>query len=539
VKIIRLGVLVVVATSLGLAVADDGDQKYPLDPQLAVLARDVASTDYRNLVLNRMLVTDLAAEWQRVATADNADSFVDKHGGKDKVLADPDLKRAYERRAKIRDDFLALMREGFKKYKKPAPFDQGVKAELAGTLAKNVAAPTATVTPVLPCAGAERNWPRFRGPSGQGEAVGAAPPTEWDAAGKNILWRTKVPDRGNSSPVVWGDRIFLTSAKNQGADRAVVCFDRGDGRLLWSQMPPARIPEAFVRDKNGYATPTPVTDGERVIAFLGSCGLVCYDFAGNLQWQYDDVPIRTTHGTGSSPLLYDNLVILAQDQNQAASLFFALDKRTGKIVWGGDRSKAMSWSTPVVVRVGDRDELVIAGRETVKGYDPRTGNELWSLDGPTQEVIPVVVAGQGLLYSASGRNGPTLALRPGGHGDVTATHLVWKAVRTGPHVPSPALVNGRLYSANDTGVFTCLDAATGKLVYTERVNDRFSASPVVAGDLMWFCAESGVTYVVRASDRFEPVAKNDLRSPILASPAAIDGTLIIRTQDELICVGRK
>jgi outer membrane protein assembly factor BamB len=183
--------------------------------------------------------------------------------------------------------------------------------------------------------------------------------------------------------------------------------------------------------------------------------------------------------------------------------------------------------------------MVIAGRETVKGYDPRSGKELWSLDGPTEEVIPAVVIGANLLYSASGRNGPTIALRGGGSGDVTATHLAWTAVRTGPHVPSPALVNGRLYAANDTGVLTCLDAATGKLVYTERINDRFSASPVVAGDLLWFGAESGKTYVVRAFDRFEPVAKNDLGSPILASPAAIDGTLIIRTQDELVCIGRK
>jgi outer membrane protein assembly factor BamB len=161
------------------------------------------------------------------------------------------------------------------------------------------------------------------------------------------------------------------------------------------------------------------------------------------------------------------------------------------------------------------------------------------LDGPTHEVVPVVVVGPDLLYCASGRNGPTLALRGGGAGDVTATHLAWRAVRGGPHVPSPILVNGRLYTANDTGIVTCLDAATGKLLYQERVNDKFSASPVAAGGLIYCAAESGVTYVLRATDTFEVVARNDLGSPILASPAALDGTLIFRTRDELVCVGRR
>jgi outer membrane protein assembly factor BamB len=518
---------------------DDIDRKFPLDPQLAVLARDVTNDTYRKLVLEKMLITDIAAEWQRVATADNADSFLEKHGGKDKVLADADLKRAYERRVQIRTDFLELMRQGYKRYKKTPPFDQGAKAEMAGTRTKSIAVPAMTITPVMPSPGAERNWPRFRGPSGQGIAVGAAPPVEWNAAGKNILWRTKVPGHGNSSPIVWGDRVFLTSANDKGGDRSVHCFDRADGRLLWTSAAPAKPPEPFMREKNGFASSTLVTDGERVIGFFGSCGLVCFDFAGNLQWNYADFKVRTTHGTASSPLLYQDLVILIQDQNQAESVFVALDKRTGKVIWQAERGRAMTWSSPVIIRVSGRDELVMAGNKTVKGYDPLTGRELWSLDGPTEEVIPNIVVGPTLLYSASGRNGPTIAFRPGGNGDVTETHLAWRAVRNGPHVPSPALVNGRLYTANDTGVFTCLDAASGRLIYTERVNDHFSASPVTSGDLMWFAAESGMTYVVRAADHFEPVAKNNLGSPILASPAAIDGTLILRTQEELLCVGQK
>lgn len=516
---------------------DDIDTKYPLDAQLRVLAADVKSARYRELITKQMLVTDLAAEWQRVATADNADSFLQKHGGKEKVLADPDLKRAYERRVQIHDDFLALMRDGYKRYKTVPPFDKGEKAETAGTQVKRRDGAGAELNVVLPCPDADKHWPRFRGPSGQGLTGLPSLPVRWDKDGTNLVWRAKVPGEGNSSPIVWGDHIFITSAAAKGAERFVHCFHAADGRLLWSKQAPAAAPEPQVRPKNGFASATPVTDGERVIAFLGSVGLVCYDFEGNLRWHYADMQFKTTHGVGSSPLLYKDLVVFAHDQNQAAPVFVALDKRTGKVVWKGERKRAMTWSTPIAVRVGDHDEIIFAGAETVKGYDPATGKERWSLSGPTHEVIPVVVVGKDLLYSASGRNGPTLALRPGGTGDVTATHLVWRAVRGGPHVPSPILVGGRLFTVNDTGIASCLDAATGKLLWHERLHDAFSASPVEAGGLLYFPAESGVTYVLRAADTFEVVAKNDLGRGILASPAVTSGRLLLRTQDELVCIG--
>jgi outer membrane protein assembly factor BamB len=519
--------------------ADEVDDKYPLDAQLKVLAKDVKNPVYRDLVLEKMLVTDLAAEWQRVATADNADTFLEKHGGKDKVLADPLLKKAYERRVEIRDAYVDLMRAGYKRYKQIPPFDKGVKAEVAGNVVRQPALASAALSIVLPSPGAELQWPRFRGPSGQGQTNEKSLPTIWDKDGRNIVWRTKVTGFGNSSPVVWGEQIFLTSSDAKGTERYLHCFDRSTGSMRWSKQVPPRPSEPAVRDKNGYASSTPVTDGERVIAFLGTCGLVCYDFGGNLLWQYDAFKIKTGHGPGSSPVLYKNLVILAQDQNQADSIFIALDKRTGKLVWEAKRPKAMTWTTPIIVHVGGRDELIVAGGETVRGYDPATGKELWVLRGPTQEVIPAVVVGKDLLYSASGRNGPTLGLRPGGNGDVTDTHLIWRAVRGGPHVPTPALVNGRLYTANDTGIISCLDAATGKLIYLDRVDDRFSASPVVVGDLLFFPAESGITYIVRASDSLDIVAQNDLGAPILASPAVVDGRLLLRTAEELVCIGAR
>ncbi len=407
--------------------ADEVDDKYPLDPQLKVLAQDVQSPRYRQLVLEKMLITDLAAEWQRVATADNAESFLARHGGKEKVLADPLLNKAYERRVQIRTAYLDLMREGYRRYKQVPPFDKGARAETASNEIRQPAAPAAALAIVLPCPGAEQQWPRFRGPSGQGETNQTTLPTVWDKDGRNLLWRVKVPGVGNSSPVIWGDSIFLTSSDAKGTKRFVHCVSRQGGSVRWTRQAPPRPPEKGVRDKNGYASATPVTDGERVICFLGSCGLVCYDFAGDLLWHYDSLTVQTTHGTGSSPLLYKDLVILAQDQNEADSVFLALDKRTGKKVWEGQRARAMTWTTPVVVRVGDHDELVLAGAQTVRGYDPASGKELWSLRGPTEEVIPAIVIGKDLLYSASGRNGPTLGLRPGGSRDVTTTHLVWRA----------------------------------------------------------------------------------------------------------------
>lgn len=519
--------------------ADDTDTKYPLGPQLRVLAHDVTSPDYRKLVTEKMLVTDLAAEWQRVATEDNPESFLEKHGGKEKVLANPELKRAYERRVAIRDAFLDLMREGYKRYKQVPPFDRGAKPEAPGTVRKAPVEGGAALAVVPPAPGAEAHWPRFRGPSGQGWTTARSLPLRWSKDGENILWRTRIPGRGNSSPVVWGERVFLTSATEQGKERMLHCLDLADGRLLWSRTAPARSPEPSVRDKNGYASATPVTDGERVIAFLGACGLLCYDIAGNLQWHYDAFRFKTTHGTGSSPLLYKDKVIFIHDQNQDDSIFVALDKKTGKLLWSHPRPRAMTWSTPIVVRVGDHDELIFSGGETVKGYDPDTGKELWTLAGPTQEVVPTIVVGKTMLYGASGRNGPIIAFRPGGAGDVTQTHTVWRAVRVGPHVPSPILVGDRLYTVNDMGIVSCLDALTGKLLWQERIPHQFSASPVEAGGVLYFPSERGVTFVLQAGDAFRVVARNDLGSPLLASPAVVGNRMLLRTEDELVCVGAK
>jgi outer membrane protein assembly factor BamB len=517
----------------------DIDRKYPLDTVLKVLADDVKNPSYRKLVLEKMIPTDLAAEWQRIQTADNPESFLAKHGGKDKVLADPDLQRAYERRVQIRTDFLELMRAGYQRHKQVPPFDKGAKAaEITGTTLKQPTLPALALRCIAASAEALRQWPAFRGPTGQGHALHADLPLEWNKEGRNILWRVKVPGKGNSSPVVWDNRIFLTSADDTGEERAVHCFSRTDGKLLWTRAAPPKPPEA-VRDKNGYASATPVTDGERVISFLGACGILCHDFEGNLLWHYDLPKIKTSHGTGSSPVLYKDLVIVLQDQDQSETVFVALDRKTGKKVWQGKRGKGTTWSTPVIVRVGDRDELLMAGAKTVKGYDPTTGKELWTLSGPTHEVIPMIVVGNEMVYSASGRNGPTIALRPGGEGDITQKAMVWRSTRSGPHVPSPLLVGDLLFTFNDMGIINCLEAATGTLIWQERMDDCFSASPLAAGDRIYIPGESGMTYVLKAGRKLEVLARNDMGEPILASLAAVEHQLILRTQSELVLVETK
>lgn len=530
----------VVATSLllftacALAGEDASDAKYPLDEPTRVLAEDVASPAFQKLV-DDMLLTDLAAEWQRVETADSPARFAQRHGGLDHVMADPELKRAYQRRVEIREKFLAIMRAGFQRYKKPAPFDKGASAEQADTKSGHTDAVAGKLETVLPAAGAERQWPRFRGPGGQGNSTACGLPLHWSTT-ENVVWKTKLSGSGNSSPIIWHDRMFVTSAGEAGGGRSLHCIDLNDGRLLWTRSLPAHEAEPNVREKNGYASATPVTDGQRVIAFFGAGGLVAYDFAGHQLWHHKLPPFNTTWGTGSSPLLYEDLVILVQDQNKADSLFIALDKNTGALRWQHKRDKAMGWSTPVVVRLADHDELIYAGGETVRGYDPRSGKELWVVRGATREVVPTMLIGPGMLYSASGRQGPTLGLLPGGHGDVTDTHLAWRTPRGGPHVPSPVLYGGRIYSVNDTGIATCLNAADGKLLWQARIRDKFSASPLESEGRLYCPSESGVTYVLATGDKFKLLAQNDLGQPILASPAALDGRLYLRTADEVFCL---
>jgi outer membrane protein assembly factor BamB len=520
------------------------DDPYPLSVQLRQIEKDLTSPEYR-VVLELMIYTDLEAEWQRVATPDNYHRFALEHGGPAKVAADPKLAAAVDRRRKIADRFLKVMREEHEKRKLKIPFaDEAVllkaleDTDRAGTLKGE---PELPIRAIVPAAGAENHWPGFRGPTGRGIVTEPKLPRRWSAT-ENVRWTAPLPGRGNSSPVVWGDRLFITAEgapkkEVPGPDRLLLCFDRRDGKPLWRHAadPPKALEGLY--DKNTFASSTPVTDGERVIVFFGNSGLLCCDLDGKRIWSRDLGIFKTSHGPGSSPVLYKDLLILVQDQNQGASLFAAFDKRTGEPRWKQARKNAMCWASPVLLRVGDRDELIFNGSFEVIGYDPATGAELWKAAGPSREAVPMIVAGGGLLFSTSGRNGPTMAIRPGGSGDVSATHVVWRNERGGPHIPSPVVHDGRLYLLGDTGILTCLNAATGAVLYQQRLPGWYSMSPLLVGDLILVVNETGRATIFKSGPTFERVAENDLGEKVIATPAVVDGRIYFRTEKRLICVG--
>lgn len=385
----------------------------------------------------------------------------------------------------------------------------------------------------------ERYWPRWRGPSGQGVVEGTGYPDTWSDT-TNVLWKTAVPGSGHSSPIVWSDRIFLTTSRNGGRRVSILCFRRSDGTLLWETDAPEGRAE-YVHGKNSPAAATATTDGERVYASFGSRGMLAVDFDGNIVWHRDLGRIDNYHGPAGSPLLYRDTVIIYQDQNGGAFVI-ALDTRTGETRWRTDRSASVGWGTPIAVTVGDHDELIVSSQRQVQSYDPVSGEELWSCGGNLFEVIPTPVVGHGLIFCASGRAGPTLAIRPGGRGDVSDTHVAWKTTRGSPFVPSPVVYGDYLYQLNDmSSIITCLNARTGEAVWQERLGrprrEGISASPVVVDDKLFVTNDDGQTFVLKTGPEFELLHTNDIGARTLASPALVDGIWYIRTSQELIAIG--
>ena len=398
---------------------------------------------------------------------------------------------------------------------------------------------TAGVGMVRPDGDGERYWSRWRGPSGQGIVEGTSYPDTWSDT-TNVRWKTAVPGTGHSSPIVWGDRIFLTTSRNGGRRVSILSFRRSDGELLWETDAPEGRPE-YTHNKNNPASATVSTDGERVYASFGSRGMVAVDFDGSLVWHRDLGYIDNYHGPAGSPLLYRDTVIIYQDQN-GGGFVIALDARTGETRWQTDRSARVGWGTPIAITVGDHDELIVSSQQLVQSYDPTTGDELWRCNGMLREVIPTPVVGQGLVFCTSGRAGPTLAIRPGGRGDVTDTHVEWKTARGSPFVPSPVLFGDYLYTVNDmSSIITCLNAKTGETVWQERLGrprrEGISASPVVVDDKLFVTNDNGETFVLRTGAEFELLHTNDIGARTLASPALVDGTWYIRTAGELIAIG--
>ena len=382
-------------------------------------------------------------------------------------------------------------------------------------------------------------WPRWRGPSGQGIATSSNYPDRWNAT-ENVLWRTGLSGRGNSSPIVWGDYIILTTGRDAGRQLFVQAYRRSNGTLRWeTEVAPGR-PER-VHSKNGPASATPTTDGKQIFASLGGRGIVSLDFDGNILWHSEVGSINNYHGPAGSPLLYEDLLIIYQDQ-RGGGFVAAYDTATGNQVWRTARNASVGWGSPIAIRVGDHDELIVSSQNTVNAYNPKTGDELWHCGGNLFEVIPTPVVAAGLIFCASGRAGPTLAIRPGGRGDITDTHIAWSTSRGSPFIPSPVAYDGYLYTINDmSSIITCFDAATGTVMWQQRlgraIREGISASPVVVDNKVFVTSDDGVTFVLKTGPEFELLHTNDIGAQTLASPALVDGIWYIRTVDELIAIG--
>ena len=388
-----------------------------------------------------------------------------------------------------------------------------------------------------------QDWPAFRGPTGQGHSSEQGLPLEWSES-TNLAWKTPVPGRGWSSPVVADGRVWLTTAA-ETADGAgslrLLAYDVETGRkLLDTEV--VRVDETTsANPKNSLASPTPVLDrdGDRVYVHFGADGTAALTTDGEIVWT-TRFPYVTQHGNGGSPVLYHDQLILSVDGYDTAYVV-ALDAATGEERWRTARRQPISqaYSTPLIIRVGDRDQLFSIGAFRATAYDPDSGEEIWEVSyGDGFSNVPAPVFGHGMVYVATGFQVPSLlAVRADGRGDVTATHTAWTLRRGVPLTPSPLLVGDELYIVSDLGVATCLDARTGEIRWQERLGGNFSASPVFADGRIYFQSEEGVTTVVAPGLEYRELATNELDGAILASMAVADGALFIRTHDHLYRIG--
>ena len=427
-----------------------------------------------------------------------------------------------------------------------------------------------TVTGMAGIASAD-NWPSWRGPSGSGVSNETALPETWSDK-TNVAWRTRLTGAGVSSPVVWGGQVFVTSQigsgtssvgprLGQGADRSdaerslssaarggavrfvIEALGAADGRRAWVHETAAEGELPRVHDKHNLASASPVTDGQRVYAVFGTGQVVAVDMAGRAVWTRhlgkDLGSWDINWGNGSSPVIFQNALILACYHGSSAYLI-ALDAATGKQLWKVDRPRGTtSYSTPLVVPAAQGPELVVNSSVGIEAYDPATGRALWHFNEPNQFPIPVAMHHDGIIYLSRGyRSGPYAALRPGGRGDISKTHVVWHVPTGAPYISSLVHYEGLIYMAGDVGVVTCVDARTGERVWRERLGGIYTASPIAGDGRIYLFGESGETIVLKAGRTPQVIARNHLAGRVLASPAVADGRLFVRMDDEVVAVRR-
>jgi outer membrane protein assembly factor BamB len=392
------------------------------------------------------------------------------------------------------------------------------------------------------------DWPQFRGPTGQGHATERGLPVEWSET-KNIVWKTPVPGLGWSSPTVAGGRVWLTtvveSKERRGrlsASLRALAFDVATGRELVN-VEVFRLDDAgYVNPKNSRASPTPIVDGDRVYVHFGAEGTAALSTSGEILWT-THLRYESQHGNGGSPTLYRDLLIVNCDGNGGDAYVVALDTATGKARWKTARRRPadQAYSTPLVITVGNQDQLISVGAYRAAAYDPLTGQEIWRVGfGDGFSNVPRPVFGQGLVFIATGFQTPSLiAVRPDGKGDVTRTHVAWTITRGAPYTPSPLVIGNDFYYVSDTGVLSLADATSGQILWQQRLGGNYSASPVFVDGRIYFQSEEGITTVIAPGREFQRLAVNRVEGATLASMAVSSGSFFIRSHTHLYRIAER
>jgi outer membrane protein assembly factor BamB len=424
---------------------------------------------------------------------------------------------------------------------------------------------------------AAQNWPQFRGPNASGVVDGAKPPVSWDLEkGKNVRWKTPMPGIAVSSPVVWGDKVFVTTAISSDPNAAfrhglfgdvepstdtskhswkVYCLNKKDGKVLWERTAHEGVPKTKRHPKSSQASCTPVTDGNVLVVNFGSEGLFAFDMNGKQLWKQDLGKMNAgwffdpdyEWGVASSPIIYKDVVIVQADI-QKDSFLAAYRLKDGSVLWKTMRDELPSWPTPTIFENSVRTDVVTHATKAIRGYDPITGKELWKLTPNSEVTTPTPIVAHGLVYITNGYRGiqPIYAVKPGAKGDISLKegqtsneYIAWSNPRGGPYTPTPVIYGDLMYVVNNQGIVTAFNAKTGERIYQQRLGNggSYSASPVASDGKIYFSSEDGDVYVVKAGPAFELLAKNSVGEVVMASPALSDGVLIVRGMKNVIALG--
>lgn len=403
------------------------------------------------------------------------------------------------------------------------------------------------------------NWPGWRGPRGDGSSREKNAPTRWSPA-ENIAWKTAIPGKGHSSPVIWENQVFLLTCLPDKEERVLLCLDRRNGKTLW-QSTILKTPLETLHRLNSRASSTPVTDGKLIYVTAmkvdnrkitapnvgaprlitpGSFVVTAFDMAGKKKWERNVGEFVSAHGFNACPVLYRDLVIVNGDHDGDAYLA-ALDKQTGELRWKVPReNKTRSYATPIIRTIGKREQMILCGDKSVASYDPANGKRHWIIDGPTEQfVASMVYNGKYAFVTGGYPERHILAIRPEGRGNITETHIAWRAKKGASYVPSPVLVGPYFVIVADNGIASCFNAENGTRLWMERLGGGHSASAITTNGLAYFVSDRGITTVVRPGSTFVVVAKNDLKELVSSSPAISHGQLFIRGHKHLYCIGKK